>query len=99
MTTTDDFDGFPLEAMQFFADLEHNNNRDWFQAHKPDYQNHIIAPGKAFVLALGQRLAAISPHIQFDTRTNGAGSMLRIYRDIRFSKDKTSAPHPLKLNI
>jgi uncharacterized protein (TIGR02453 family) len=38
---------------------------------------------------MGDRLQFISPHIQYDTRTNGQGSLMRIYRDVRFSKDKS----------
>jgi uncharacterized protein (TIGR02453 family) len=90
-----DFDGFSPEAMQFLADLQANNSREWFNAHKQVYQEAIVEPALVFVVALGERLRAIYPDINADTRTNGAGSLMRIYRDTRFSKDKT----PYKTNV
>lgn len=83
------FTGFPEEGLRFLADLAENNDRYWFDERKDIYQKNIVAPALAFVEALGQRLQFISPHIQYDTRTNGAGSLMRIYRDTRFSADKS----------
>ncbi len=88
MTATP-FNGFPEEGLQFLADLSQNNNRDWFGARKQTYTETIVNPALAFIETLGQRLLTISPHIQVDTRTNGAGSLMRIYRDTRFSADKS----------
>lgn len=88
MTTTT-FSGFPKDGLQFLADLGQNNNRDWFNAHKQTYSKTIVTPALAFIEVLGERLQGISPHIQYDTRTNGAGSLMRIYRDTRFSADKS----------
>ena len=82
------FEGFPAQGLAFLSDLERNNDRDWFQAHKEPYQQTVLAPTQDFVVALGERLQAISPGIRYDPRANG-GSILRIYRDLRFSKDKT----------
>lgn len=83
------FSGFPQGALDFLRGLAANNNREWFEAHKTEYQTQIVAHAPAFVAALGERLKTISPEIEYDTRTNGAGSLMRIYRDIRFSQDKT----------
>jgi uncharacterized protein (TIGR02453 family) len=83
------FSGFPEEGLQFLADLGRNNNRDWFAANKQTYEETLVGPALAFIEALGPRLQTISPHIQYDTRTNGAGSLTRIYRDTRFSADKS----------
>lgn len=83
------FTGFPKAGLQFLSDLAENNNREWFTEHKPDFQKNIVEPAQAFVSAMGQRLETITPNIRYDTRTNGSGSMTRIYRDTRFSKDKT----------
>lgn len=83
------FPGFPPAALEFLSDLAANNERTWFEAHKQTYQEQIVAYAPAFVAALGQRLQTISPQIAYDTRTNGAGSLMRIYRDTRFSPDKT----------
>ncbi len=95
MTDTPTFTGFPAEGLQFLRDLEANNNRDWFEANKATYQQALLEPSLAFVAAVGQRLQAIDPTIQYDLRTNGQGTLMRIYRDVRFSEDKS----PYKTNI
>jgi uncharacterized protein (TIGR02453 family) len=95
LTMTTHFPGFPTEAMQFLADLADNNNRDWFEAHKKDFKRVLLEPAQVFVLALGEGLQTIAPNIQYDTRTNGSGTLMRIHRDTRFSEDKT----PYKTNI
>jgi uncharacterized protein (TIGR02453 family) len=83
------FSGFPAEGLQFLEDLKQNNNREWFQARKQLYVEHILGPAQDFVLALGERLLTISEGLTHDIQTGGRGSILRIYRDMRFSKDKT----------
>jgi uncharacterized protein (TIGR02453 family) len=83
------FDGFPPGALTFLKELWANNRRDWFEGHQQDYSEFILKPAQAFTAALGERLKEISGDIQYDTRTNGRGSIKRIHRDIRFSKDKT----------
>jgi uncharacterized protein (TIGR02453 family) len=83
------FTGFPNEGLQFLADLGEHNDRDWFNARKQTYTDNIVIPAVAFAGSLGERLQYISPHIQYDTRTNGQGSLMRIYRDVRFSEDKS----------
>ena len=91
------FTGFPLEGLQFFEKLAANNNRDWFKAHKQDFQAQVQRPAQAFVIALGQRLQTLSSAIRYDANLNGSGSIMRIYRDIRFSRDKT--PYKTHLGI
>ena len=88
---TTHFSGFPAEGLTFLAGLEANNNREWFNDHKDDYIQFVQEPMAAFVAALGPRLQDISPGIEYDTRTNGSGSMMRIYRDTRFSNDDTQS--------
>ena len=84
------FSGFSKEAIKFLLDLEKNNNKEWFEERKGFFQESLQKPAKALVVALGQRLKAeISPDIVADDRTNGAGSLMRIYRDTRFSKEGT----------
>ena len=83
------FEGFPRQTLDFLAQLDQNNNRDWFQTHKDDYQEYVLAPTRDFVFALGERLRELSPGIRYDTRASGSGSIMRIYRDLRFSDDKT----------
>jgi uncharacterized protein (TIGR02453 family) len=89
MPTIQEFEGFPPSALRFFADLKENNDRDWFEANKSIYVNDVVEPARAFITTLGGMLSGLHPGINFDTRSNGAGSMFRIYRDVRFSKDKT----------
>ena len=82
------FPGFPKEGLSFLENLARNNNREWFEAHRQEYLSQVLEPAQAFVLALGERLKAISSGIAYDTRPKG-GSILPIHRDVRFSKDKT----------
>lgn len=89
MTEIEAFNGFPREGLRFFEQIAANNNRDWFQAHKQQYLDYLQTPALAFVVEFGGKLKRIAPDITFDTRTNGAGSLMRIYRDTRFSKDKS----------
>jgi uncharacterized protein (TIGR02453 family) len=89
MAESPTFEGFPQQTLRFLTALDVNNNRDWFQAHKDDYQQYVLAPTRDFVFALGERLQTLSPGIRYDTRASGGGSIMRIYRDLRFSKDKT----------
>jgi uncharacterized protein (TIGR02453 family) len=84
-----DFNGFPQELLEFYQELSLNNDRAWFERNRDRYSRHVVRPAIAFVEAMGERLRLISPHIVADPRTSGAGSLFRIYRDTRFSKDKT----------
>ena len=83
------FLGFPEKGLRFLSGLKKNNNRDWFESNKDDYREAVAEPAQAFVVGLGRRLQSISKGVIYDTRMNGSGSVMRIYRDIRFSKDKT----------
>jgi len=79
---------FSSDYFAFFTQLIQNNERAWFQEHKPFYESAVAEPLLAFIQAMAPHLAEISPHIKADPRRNG-GSMFRIYRDTRFGKDKT----------
>ena len=89
------FDGFPNRSLELLAELSANNNRAWFEAHKAELQAQLLAPAQSFVLALGAQLQAIDPGLRVDPRTDGAGVLMRIYRDTRFSSD----PSPYKTNV
>src|SRR5262249_3004278 len=78
----------------FLADLRADNNREWFAANKQRYEEQVLEPALAFIDAFAPRLEKISPHFRADARPSG-GSLFRIYRDTRFSKDKT----PYKTNL
>ncbi|MEM6730142.1 MAG: DUF2461 domain-containing protein, partial [Myxococcota bacterium] len=71
----------------FLRELEKNNNREWFTANKSRYEEHVKAPLLAFVGDIEAPLMKVSPHVVADPSPVG-GSMFRIYRDVRFSKDK-----------
>lgn len=90
-----DFDGFSAEAKQFLTDLRDNNEREWFNERKAIYERELKKPALQFIEALGERLKLIHPPLRYDLRATGSGSLMRIYRDTRFSKDKT----PYKTNL
>jgi uncharacterized protein (TIGR02453 family) len=79
---------FTAKFFKFFKALAKNNNREWFNEHKPDYQQQVVEPMCAFIEAMAPRLHKISPHFIANPRAHN-GSMFRIYRDVRFSKDKS----------
>lgn len=76
------------EAFEFLRDLADNNNREWFQENKRRFEDELREPALQFVRDFSPYLAEISPFFRADSRKSG-GSMFRIYRDIRFSKDKS----------
>src|SRR5919109_5296747 len=85
---------FGPELFSFLADLRANNDRDWFAANRDRYEEHLLEPALAFINAFAPRLEKISPHFRADARPSG-GSLFRINRDTRFSKDKS----PYKTNL
>ncbi|MBD3285508.1 TIGR02453 family protein [candidate division WOR-3 bacterium] len=98
MNTTDKFKGFPEKGLKFLKNLAANNNKEWFEDNKEVYRQQLVAPSLSFITEFGQLLQKkLSPDIVFDTRTNGAGSLFRIYRDVRFSKDKS--PYKTHLGV
>jgi uncharacterized protein (TIGR02453 family) len=80
------FAGVPKETFAFLRGLAANNDRAWFQAHRDDYEAYWLEPAMALVEAIGSRLRRFAPDVVVDPRVNG--SIFRINRDIRFSKDK-----------
>ena len=82
------FTGLPRDFFAFFEELAQNNNKLWFKDNKQRYRDNVQEPLLALVEAMGPRLKKISPHIVADPRRNG-GSVFRIYKDVRFSKDKS----------
>jgi len=88
------FPGFPAETFTFLSELKQNNNRNWFNENKTRYQQDVVAPIVSFIDAIREPLHEISPRFVADSRPH-RGSMFRIYRDARFSKDK----RPYKENV
>jgi uncharacterized protein (TIGR02453 family) len=79
---------FGSELFRFLRQLKRNNNRDWFQANKSRYERDVRDPMLRFIADFGPRLNRISTHFIADPRPIG-GSLFRIHRDVRFSKDKS----------
>ena len=78
---------FKPSLFKFMKDLAANNNRDWFKENKPRYESQLKEPALAFIMEFGSYLHDISPHFRADPKGHG-GSLFRIYRDVRFSKNK-----------
>lgn len=85
---------FTSAVFKFLRELEENNNKEWWEENKTRYIETIREPALDFIEDFAGRLQSISPHFVGDPRTNG-GSLMRPYRDVRFSKDKT----PYKTNV
>lgn len=85
---------FTPALFRFLRDLGKNNDREWFQANKTRFDEEVREPMLAFIMALAEPLRTVSPHVLADPRPSG-GSMFRIFRDTRFSKDKS----PYKTNV
>jgi uncharacterized protein (TIGR02453 family) len=85
------FPGFPPEALVFLRRLKRNNHRDWFLKNKQVYEEKVRAPMVELVLALGREMKRFAPEMGADP----AKAIYRIYRDVRFSPDKT----PYKTHI
>jgi uncharacterized protein (TIGR02453 family) len=81
------------DLFRFFGELRRHNNREWFNANKDRYLAEVRDPLLGFIAAIAPGLKAISPHLVADPHPS-RGSLLRIYRDTRFSRDKT----PYKTN-
>ena len=79
---------FDDELYEFIADLADNNERAWFNENKQRYEAAVKDPALAFIADFAPRLATISEHMRAIPKSQG-GSLFRIYRDTRFSKDKT----------
>ncbi len=85
------FEGFSKAGIGFLRQLKRNNNRTWFELHKHEYEVHLKLPLQSFIFALQPYFASFAP--EFDVSPKR--STFRIYRDIRFSKDKS----PYKTHI
>ena len=85
-----EFRGFRPAAMRFLRSLKRTNTREWFQAHRDEYEREVRAPLAALVEEVDVRLAELAPEIVGDPKR----SLFRIHRDVRFSSDKS----PYKTN-
>lgn len=85
---------FTKATFKFLDELTANNNREWFEANKPRYESLVREPAMEFIAAMGPVLETFAPHFHANPRKVG-GSLMRVFRDTRFSRDKT----PYKTNI
>ena len=88
------FNGFSKDLLKFLRQLQKNNNREWFQANKSRYETDVLAPALEFIESMQSPFKKISPYFRVIPKRMG-GSLMRVYRDTRFSKDKT----PYKTNV
>ena len=79
---------FTGALFSFLSDLSANNSREWFKENRGRYEADLKEPALRFILAMGERLHEVSPSLRADPRPVG-GSLFRIHRDLRFSKDKS----------
>ena len=87
--------GYWQATQAYLRELHENNSKAWFDAHRADYEAHWRAPALAFIDALAGDMAALDPPLKAEARLNG--SLRRINRDVRFSKDKS--PYAAKLHL
>ena len=85
------FAGLPAEGLAFFAALERHNRREWFQPRKATFDDQVKQPMRELVVAINGALQRFAP----DYITDPDKAIYRIYRDTRFSADKT----PYKIHI
>ncbi len=88
------FSGFSPDTTTFLSELAAHNNREWFQDNKARYEDQVRDPALAFIAAMAQPLSGLSAHFTAVPKKTG-GSLMRVHRDTRFSKDKV----PYKTNI
>ncbi len=74
------FSGFK-GALEFLASIRKNNNKEWFEAHRSEYDRLILEPSKLFASEMGEHLMALEPTVSFEPKINK--SLFKIYRDIR----------------
>jgi uncharacterized protein (TIGR02453 family) len=85
---------FTKQTFAFLSALAENNSREWFEEHKQEYEDFVRTPALDFIGDMSDEMPAISRHFLAQPKKVG-GSLMRVYRDTRFSSDKT----PYKTNI
>ena len=83
-----EFNGFKKEGVEFLKELKSNNSKEWFEGHRYIWEKYILEPNKSFIKDMGETLQILVPTIKALPKVGG--SLFRIYRDVRFSKDKTA---------
>lgn len=86
--------GFDKQSIDFLNELKANNNREWFKENKSRYEECVLDVALRFIQSMQEPLTGFAPNF-VATPTRMGGSLMRVYRDTRFSKNKT----PYKTNI
>jgi len=89
-----EFKGFSKKTLPFLDSIRKNNNKEWFTAHKKEYEELILNPSRAFVTEMGEHLQALEPTIKAIPKINK--SLYRIYRD---SRRPNAIAQPIKERI
>jgi len=84
---------FPQSTIKFLTALSKNNNKEWFEKNRVRYDFELLQPAVQFVIDLGEKLSELSPNINAIPKIDK--SIFRLYRDVRFSKNKA----PFKTNL
>ena len=87
------FTGFTQEGLDFLLEIELNNTKIWFEDNRHRWEKYILSPNKAYVEEMGEHLLPLAPLLK--ALPKASGSLFKIYRDTRFSHDKT----PMKTKI
>jgi uncharacterized protein (TIGR02453 family) len=95
MKAMDKFNGFPPECVDFLKGISENNNREWFGEHRNDYVRYCAEPAFRFIEALGSALSEHVKNLVYEPKTDR--SLFRLYKDTRFTKDKS--PYKTHLGI
>ena len=82
---------FTAKTLAFLRALKRNNDREWFRSRKADYEQHVLAPMHVLLTRLATDFRTFAPDLVAESKV----SLFRIYRDTRFSEDKS----PLKTHI
>jgi uncharacterized protein (TIGR02453 family) len=81
------FKGFSKETLEFLSGLRENNNKQWFEINREMYETYLLEPLKCLVQDMGFFMKSIDPYFEITPKVDK--TIARIYRDTRFSKDKS----------
>lgn len=91
------FQGFPGKTIEFFLQLRFNNEKPWFQEHRAEFDAYVMKPFQELVNSLAPTILSIDPKLDVTPRVDR--TIARIYRDVRFSKDKSPYRSNLWINF
>lgn len=94
---SDGFSAFPEETLHFLAGIAFHNSKEWLEDNRDLYEAGYIGPARRFVESLGPRLKTVAPGMRYEARLNG--SISRVNRDVRFSRDKSPYKEHLDLYL